>query len=73
MFGAINIVKNSDKSKWVYSGYGIVFNGLGSWSFDNYFFRNVMIFGVNNSSSSHADNCKNKILVLCEGPTYDIN
>ena len=32
-----------------------------------------MIFGVNNSSSSHADNCKNKILVLCEGPTYDIN
>ena len=73
MFGAINIVKNSDKSKWVYSGYGIVFNGLGSWSFDNYFSRNVMIFGENNRSSSHADNCKNKILVLCEGPTYDIN
>ena len=30
--------------------------------------RNVVIFGVNNSSSSHADNRKNNILVLGEGP-----
>ena len=36
--------------------------------FDNDAARNVIIFGVDNSSSSHADNCKNNILVLGEGP-----
>ena len=35
MFGAINIVKNSNKEKYVYSGYGIVFDGEGSWSFND--------------------------------------
>ena len=35
--------------------------------------RNVTIFGVANSSSSHTDNCKNNFLVLGEGPTDDIN
>ena len=29
VFGATNIVKTSDKEKWVYSGYGIVFDGAG--------------------------------------------
>ena len=42
-------------------------------SFGNDFVRNVVIFGVDDSSSSHADNCKNNFLVLCEGPTSDIN
>ena len=32
-----------------------------------------MIFGVDNSSSSRADNRKNNFLVLGEGPTYGIN
>ena len=35
LFGATNIVKNSDKEKYVYSGYGIAFDGKGEWSFDN--------------------------------------
>ena len=35
LFGATNIVKNSDKEKYVYSGYGITFDSGGSWSFDN--------------------------------------
>ena len=34
--------------------------------------RNVF-FVVDNSSSSHVDNCKNNFLVLGEGPTDDIN
>ena len=34
--------------------------------------RNVF-FDVDNSSSSHVDNCKNNFLVLGEGPTDDIN
>ena len=32
-----------------------------------------MIFGTDNSSSSHADNCKNNFLVLGDGPAYGIN
>ena len=35
LFGATNVVKNSDKEKWVYSGYGMTFNSTGSRSFDN--------------------------------------
>ena len=73
MFGATNIVKNSDKEKYIYSGYGITFGSAGSWSFDNGFARNVVIFGVDNSSSSHSDNRQNNFLVLGEGPTYVIN
>ena len=46
LFGANNIVKISDKSKYEYSSYGIAFDGLGSWSFGNDFARNVVIFGV---------------------------
>ena len=51
----------------------MAFDGGGSWSFDNDFVRNVVIFGVNDSSSSHADNRQNTFLVLGEGPTDDIN
>ena len=57
----------------MYSGYGIIFDCAGSWSFDNDFARNVIIFGVDNSSSSHADNCKNNFIISSEGPTYGIN
>ena len=32
----------------------------------------VISFGVDNSSSSHADNCNNNFLVLSEGPTLGI-
>ena len=70
MFGATNVVKNSDKEKYLYSVYGIPFDRGGSWSFDNDFARNVIIFAVDNSSSSHSDNRKNNFLILGEGPTY---
>ena len=59
LFGATNIVKNSDKEKCMYSGYGIAFDSAGSWNFDNDFARNVVIFSADNSSSSHNDNCNN--------------
>ena len=57
----------------MYSGYGITFDRAGSWSFDNDSARNVIIFGVDNSSSSHADNRKDNSLILVEGPTFGIN
>ena len=56
-----------------YSRYVITFNSAGSFSSDNDFARNAIIFGVDNSSSSHSDNCKNKFLILGEGPSYGIN
>ena len=73
MFGATSIIKNSDKEKYVYSGYGIAFDGKGEWSFNNDIVRNVVNFGLDNSSSSHADNLKNNFLVLGEGDTFGIN
>ena len=57
----------------MYSGYGITFDGGGSWSFDNDTARNVIISGVDSSSSSHADNLKNNFLVLGLGPLYGVN
>ena len=43
-FGATNIRKHNHKEKWVYSGYGIVFDGNGEWEFSNAFARNVHHF-----------------------------
>ena len=43
------------------------------WSFDKEYARNVVIFVVDHSSSSHTDNRQNDFLVLVEGPTYVIN
>ena len=70
LLGVTNIVKNNDKDKWVYSGYGITFDG-GDWrSFGNSTARNAIIFGVYSSSSSHVvDN----FLILGKGPTFGIN
>ena len=59
MVGATNIVKNNDTEMYVYSSCGIAFDGKGSWSFNDDFVRNVVIFRVDNSSSSDTDNLKN--------------
>ena len=73
LFGAISIKENSDKEKWVYSGSGIAFDRKGEWSFGNDYATNAIIFGVDNNSSSHADNLKNNFLVLGEGDSFGIN
>ena len=57
----------------MYSGYGIAFDGKSEWSFGNDFARNVIIFGVDNISSSHTDNLKNDFFILGEGDTFGIN
>ena len=72
-FGARNIIKNNDKIKYLYSGYGIAFHRLGSWSFGNDFAGNAETFCVDNSSSSLTINCINKFLVLDKRPTSYIN
>ena len=73
LFEATSIVKISYKERYVYSRHRKTFDSAGSWSFDNDIARNVIIFGVDNSSLSHADNRKNDFLILGECPTFQIN
>ena len=73
LFGAISIVKNSDREKYVYRGYGGTFDSAVLWSFNNGTGRNVIIFAAENSSSSHAGNRINTFLVLGEVPSTGIN
>ena len=73
MFATTNKVKNNHKENWGYSGYGITFDSASSWSFDQEYARNIAIFGVDNSLSSHDGNHKNTFLVLAEVTTFDIN
>ena len=68
----ITIVKNSDKVSWVYSGYEIALE-QDSLSFGNGFATNFVIFGIDNSSSSHSDNRKNNFLILDAGLTSTID
>ena len=44
LFGAINIVKDGDKEKYVYGTYGMAFNEKGLWSLNDGFARNAIIF-----------------------------
>ena len=53
-----------------YSGYGIRFDRKSSFSFPGgRFSQNVIIFGVDISSSAHVDNKKNDNLILGKGLT----
>ena len=61
-----NIVKICDKAKWVYSGYGIAFDGEGSWIFGNVFARNVVMFCVDSSSPYDSDNRTKNFSFRCE-------
>ena len=73
LFGTVKLVRNAAKIKFTENCPGTAFDGEASWSFDNDFARNALIFGVDNSSSSHTDNLKNNILVSGERPTDGIN
>ena len=73
MFGAVRLTKNADIDKYGYSGYGIGFDRKSSFSFPNgKFGQNVIIFGVDKSSSVHVDNKKKDILILGKGPTQGL-
>ena len=70
LFGAVTLTKNADIEKYGYSGYGIGFDRRSSFSFPGRGFgQNVLIFGVDVSSSAHIDNKKKYILVNGKGPT----
>ena len=69
LFGAVKLTKNADIDKYGYSGYGTGFDRTSSFSFPiGGFGQNVIIFGVDMSSSDHIDNKKKNILILGKGP-----
>ena len=64
------MTKNADIDKYKYIGYGIGFDRNGSFSFPGIGFgKDVMIFGVDMSSSTKIDNRKKDILIFGKSPT----
>ena len=66
LFGGVKITKNAtDTSKHKYEGYGICFDEGGTFSKGNINNgKNVLIFGVRESSLVHANNKTNNIYVM---------
>ena len=59
LFGAVTLAKNANVDKYKNSGYGIGFDRRSSFSFPSSgFVQNLLIFGVDMSSSAHIDNKK---------------
>ena len=74
LFGGVSLTKHVDIDQYKYSGYGIGFDRTGEFSFgSNGFARNCIIFGADMSSSVHANNRKNNILVLGKDFTQGLN
>ena len=73
LFSAVTLTKNKDIDKYGCSGYGIGFDRRSGFSFlGSGFSQNVLIFGVDMSSSARIDNKKKDILVLGKGATTRI-
>ena len=65
LFGAMEITKNADTSKYNYKGYGICSDEGGTFSKGNINNgQNVLIFGVHESCKVHANNKANNIYVM---------
>ena len=73
LFGAVTLTKNPDIGRYKYSGYGIGFDRHGSFSFPGTGLgRNVIILGVDMSSSTKIDNRKKYILILGKDPAQGL-
>ena len=74
VFGAMQITKNSDTSKYGYKGYGICFDESGMFSEGSIKNgRNVLIFGVHENSVIHSNNKTNNIYVMGKDFVQGIN
>ena len=67
------MVKESDKGKYLYCDYGVAFDGKHPWTSGNDCTGNNVSFAFDNTSPSHADNCKSEFLVLGEEDTFHCN
>ena len=74
LFGAMQITKNADASKYKYKGYGICFGEDALFSMGNINNgRNVLIFGVHENSVIHTNNKANNIFFMGDGIAQGIN
>ena len=71
LFGATKTVKNRDKEKYVYSGYGITFDGNGFWSFDNDTARNVKIEALVHQKKKNSINFTEADAIFCLSLHYN--
>ena len=72
LFSAAKLKKHVYVDLYKYSRYDIVFDGKGPYSIGNKIGRNVVIFGVDISSSLKIDNKGKYILILGIGPTQGL-
>ena len=73
LFEVVKLSKNADIDKCGYSNYGIGFDRKGFFShISGGTGRNVIIFGVDMSSSTKIDNRKKDILILGKGPAQGL-
>ena len=72
LFVAVKLTKHVDVDLYKYLGYGIGFDRKRSYSIVNEVGRNIIIFGVDMSSSSYIDDKKEDILILSKGHTQGL-
>ena len=65
--GAVKLTRHVHIDLYKYPGYGLRFDRKGYFTIGDEVDRNVVIFGVDMSSSSHIDNKKKDILFLGKG------
>ena len=70
--GSVKLTKDADIDNFGCSGYGIGSDRRSSFSFGSDIGKNVIIFGVDMSSSTKIDNRKKDILILRKGPTQGL-
>ena len=70
LIGSVKITKNADTDKYPHSGCGVEFDSWSLFSIPSFDWgKNIVIFGVDTSSSVHIDNKVKDILILGKGPT----
>ena len=74
LFGSVKLTKNADLDKYKYTGYAIGFDSCWDFLFtDESYRKNVIIFGIDMSSSVHVDNKGKCILIPGEGPRQELD
>ena len=74
LFGNVKINKNPDPNKYSYSGYRIGFDSCSLFSIPSFDWgKNAIIFGVEMSSSVHANKRNKDILILGKGHTQRLD
>ena len=74
LFASMQITKNANTSKYKYKGYSICFDEGGMFSIGNINNgRNVLIFGVHESSLVHINNKGNNMFIMDNGFVQGIN